>query len=80
MAATVSYGWIWHGKSLCNKLLPFMFDFRRGSTEAQYTEQCCVIVNSPRAALSWFFVLKTMRMQLVAGLSSKAAPVEEATH
>ncbi len=31
-------------KSLCYQLLPFMFDYRRGSTESQDTEQCCVIV------------------------------------
>ncbi len=43
-----------YGKSLCYQLLPFMFDFRRGSTEAQDTEQCCVIVNSPLLSLMVF--------------------------
>ncbi len=36
-----------YGKSLFYQLLPFMLNFRRGSTEAQDTEQCCVIVMSP---------------------------------
>ena len=40
-----------YGKSLCYQLLPFMFDFRRGSTEAQDTHRCCVIVISPLLAL-----------------------------
>ena len=37
-----------YGKSLCYQ---FMFDFRRGSTEAQDTHRCCVIVISPLLAL-----------------------------
>ncbi len=41
-------------KSLCYQLLPFMFDFRRRSTEAQDTEQCCVIVNYPLLSLIVF--------------------------
>ena len=40
-----------YGKSLCYQLLPFMLDFRRGSTEAQDTHRYCVIVISPLLAL-----------------------------
>ena len=43
--------WIWQKPLLSTAVLPFMFDFRRGSTEAQDTHRCCVIVISPLLAL-----------------------------
>ncbi len=48
IAATVSYGFpLDMAKSFCYQLLPFMFDFRRGSTEPQDTYRVVLcLVNS----------------------------------